>query len=485
MSAIMLQGTGSDVGKSILTAGLCRLFTNRGLTVRPFKPQNMSNNAAATSAGEVGRAQALQAQACRVKPTPDMNPVLLKPQSDTGAQIVVQGKVYGALDAKDFTCRRAPLLGCVMESFERLKAESDIVIIEGAGSPAEINLRRGDIANMGFARAANVPVILIGDIDRGGVIASIVGTKAVLDEDDAALIKGFIINRFRGNIDLFNEGYRAIEERTGWRGLGIVPWLVEARSLPAEDAIPADLCRAEGVKIAVPLMPHIANFDDIDALEAEESVRIVRIAPGQPLPEDAAMVILPGSKSTLSDLAFFREQGWAAGLAAHAGRGGFVLGICGGYQMLGKTIADPLGVEGVPGEAAGLGLLPVKTVLGADKRVTEVEGVSLPDNTPFRGYEIHCGRTEAESGAIPFLRLSTGEFDGVTNPSGRVAGCYVHRLFDDPRMRARLLSAIGAESDGLDQNKRVESALDAIAAALEQRLDIEEILNIARTFSLP
>jgi len=480
MPSIMLQGTGSDVGKSVLVAGLCRLLTDRGMTVLPFKPQNMSNNAAPTvDGGEIGRAQALQAQACRVMPTVDMNPVLLKPQSDTGAQVIVHGQVYGDLRAEDFQTARISLIDFVMQSYERLQAESDIVVIEGAGSPAEINLRTGDIANMGFARPANVPVLLVGDIDRGGVIASIVGTKAILDPDDAALIKGFLINRFRGDLTLFRDGYNAIEEQTGWRGFGVVPWIAAARSLPAEDAIPADLGGAGDITIAIPLLPHIANFDDLDALEAEASVQIVRVPPGRALPGDAQLILLPGSKATIRDLAFFRAQGWDADLAGHLRRGGHVLGLCGGYQMLGKTVADPLGIEGAPNEVEGLGLLPVRTTLNPDKQVTEVCGVSLPDRTPFRGYEIHCGQTELDDSAEPLLRFSDGVLDGAVRRDGRVAGCYVHRLFDDPRQRARWLSMLGAASDGVDQTVRVEEALDAVAATLDACLDIEGILSVA------
>jgi adenosylcobyric acid synthase len=482
MAAVMIQGTGSDVGKSVLTAGLCRLLTDRGLTVRPFKPQNMSNNAAATAdGGEIGRAQALQAQACRTPPTTDMNPVLIKPQSDTTAQIIVHGRVRGVLRAEDFNDARAPLLPQVLESFARLGATSDLVIVEGAGSPAEINLRAGDIANMGFARAAGVPVILAGDIDRGGVIAALVGTQKVLAPADAAMIRGFLINRFRGDLGLFEDGYRSIEALTGWRGLGVVPWLAAARSLPAEDAVPADLAGGSGATVAVPLCPQIANFDDFDALEAEASVRLIRVRPGQPLPAAAQLVILPGSKATIRDLAFFRAQGWDVDLAAHVRRGGRVLGVCGGYQMLGETIGDPLGLEGEPSEVAGLGHLPVRTVLAPEKRVTEVSGASLPDGTPFRGYEIHCGRTERGPGLAPLLRLSDGTTDGALSADGRIAGAYVHRLFDDPAQRALWLSRLGAASDGIDQARRVDRALDEIAAALEAALDVDAILEIAAT----
>jgi adenosylcobyric acid synthase len=332
---------------------------------------------------------------------------------------------------------------------------------------------------MGFARPAGVPVILVGDIDRGGVIASLVGAKMILDPEDAAMIKGFLINRFRGDVSLFRDGYQAIERHTLWRGLGIVPWIAAARSLPEEDAVAADIANSDGVTIAVPLLPHISNHDDFDALEAESSVRIVRVPPGRALPGNAQLVILPGSKTTIGDLAFFRAQGWDVDLTAHLRRGGHVLGLCGGYQMLGKTIADPLGLEGAPGEVAGLGLLPVHTTLTADKRVTEVAGMSLPDRTPFRGYEIHSGRTETESGAAPFLQFSGGDFDGAVSQDGLVTGCYVHRLFDDPQQRARWLAKLGAASDGIDQTLRVEAALDAVAAALAECLDTETILNIA------
>jgi adenosylcobyric acid synthase len=331
---------------------------------------------------------------------------------------------------------------------------------------------------MGFARPAGVPVILVGDIDRGGVIASLVGTKAVLDPEDAAMIKGFLINRFRGDVPLFRDGYRAVETLTGWRGFGIVPWMYAARSLPQEDAIPADI-DGDGVVIAVPLLPGIANFDDLDALEAEASVRVVRVPPGRALPGNARLVLLPGSKATISDLAFFRAQGWDVDLFGHIRRGGQVLGLCGGYQMLGQTIADPLGMEGTPGVVEGLGLLPVHTTLIADKRVTEVDGISLPDRTPFRGYEIHCGRTELEPDAAPFLQFSSGDLDGAVSGDGRVAGCYVHRLFDEPRQRAHRLAMLGAASDGIGQAARVEAALDAIAATLADCLDIDGILEAA------
>ena len=481
MNSIMLQGTGSDVGKSILVAGICRAFCNRGLTVRPFKAQNMSNNAAPTfDGGEIGRAQALQALACRTKPVTDMNPVLLKPQSDCESQVIVNGKVYGTLQASNFLKDRGPLLEMALESYRRLASECDIVVAEGGGSPAEINLRSGDIVNMGFARAADMPVILVGDINRGGVIASLVGTKVVLDPEDAAMIKGFLVNLFRGDASLFDEGAKAVADMTGWRNLGVVPWLPAARNLPAEDAIRKDESSQKGVVIAIPVLPHIANFDDFDALAAEESVNLVYVYPGQPIPAQAKLVILPGSKTTISDLEFFRRQEWDVDLKAHLRRGGYVLGICGGYQMLGKTIADPMGIEGEKREVRGLGLLPIHTVLDDDKRVTDVSGISLEDGIPFQGYEIHCGKTQLEETAVPLLRLEGGEMDGALGPDGHVAGCYIHRLFDHPKQRARWLRLLQASSDGIEQSQRIEDALNQVAEELEKCLDLDAVLEIAK-----
>lgn len=480
MAALMLQGTGSDVGKSVLVAGLARLFANRGLKVMPFKPQNMSNNAAVTcDGGEIGRAQAVQALAARAAPHSDMNPVLIKPQSDRTAQIVIQGKVQGTRSAGGYQAEKARWLEAVLESYHRLAAQADLVLVEGAGSPAEVNLRRGDIANMGFARAANVPVVLVGDIDRGGVIAAIAGTRAVLEAEDAAMIHGFIINRFRGDPALFTDGYRMTEAFSGWRGLGVVPWIDAARRLPAEDAVVLDArAGATGeVVIAVPMLSRIANFDDFDALAAEPAVRLVMVRPGEPLPAAASLVILPGTKATIADLAFLRAQGWDVDLAAHIRRGGQVLGICGGYQMLGTRIADPGGVEGAPGEVAGLGHLPVTTQLAPHKRLAEVRGVSLAEGAAFRGYEIHCGVTQGA--APPLLRLEDGSSDGVVSACGRIAGCYIHGLFDDPAQRAAWLARLGAASDGVDQAQRVDAALDELASALERHLDISGLMRIA------
>ncbi|MFM2350125.1 MAG: hypothetical protein RIR04_1091, partial [Pseudomonadota bacterium] len=350
MKAVMIQGAGSNVGKSLLVAGLCRAAKLRGLSVAPFKPQNMSNNAAVTAdGGEIGRAQALQALACGLEPITDMNPVLLKPESETGSQVVVQGKRIATVKARDYAALKPSLMAPVLQSFHRLKAQHDLVIVEGAGSPAEVNLRSGDIANMGFACAADVPVVLVGDIDRGGVIAQIVGTQAVLNPADNAQIAGFIINKFRGDPTLFDDGYRLISARTGWQGLGVVPFFPDASKLPAEDALDLPTGSTNGAfHIAVLVFSRIANFDDLDPLAQEPNIRLSMVKAGQPVPA-CDLIILPGSKSTRADLAYLRAQGWDIDLSAHVRRGGHVLGICGGYQMLGTSIADPNGIEGLAG----------------------------------------------------------------------------------------------------------------------------------------
>ncbi|MFJ5368848.1 cobyric acid synthase, partial [Bosea sp. CER48] len=440
--AIMILGTGSNVGKSLLVAGLCRLFANRGLRVRPFKPQNMSNNAAATAGGEIGRAQALQARAARVDPHPDMNPVLLKPEGEQGSQIILQGRVAGRLTSRDFA-RRGDFLPRVLESFERLGREADLVIVEGAGSPAETNLRARDIANLGFARAADVPAVLIGDIDRGGVIASLVGTHAVLDPADRAMIRAFAINRFRGDVGLFGPGLATIAAATGWPSLGVVPWFASASRLPAEDGLDIRSGRRPGarLRIAVPVLPGIANFDDLDPLKLEENVDLEMIGPGRPLPGDADLVILPGSKTTLRDLAALRHEGWDIDILAHRRRGGHVLGLCGGYQMLGRVVRDPLGLEGPAGEAPGLGLLDVETSLDADKTVREVDFSDSAGAARGRAYEIHLGRTAGgDTARAPFHVGDRAE--GAASPDGRVVGSYLHGAFASDAVRSRWLARI-------------------------------------------
>ncbi|MET3525856.1 cobyric acid synthase [Phenylobacterium koreense] len=482
MAALMIQGCGSDVGKSVLVAGLCRLFANRGLTVRPFKPQNMSNNAAVTAdGGEIGRAQALQAMACRTPPTVDMNPVLLKPQSDVGAQLVIRGEMAGTWKARAYQERKAALLDVVLESYRRLEAQSDLVIVEGAGSPAETNLRAGDIANMGFARAANVPVVLVGDIDRGHVIAALVGAHAVLDPEDRAMVAGFLINKFRGDPSLFADGRAEIVRRTGWPDLGMAPWLAAAARLPAEDAVVLE--RGGGtarrrVKIIAPMFSRIANFDDFDPLKAEPEVEFGFVPPGSPLPGDADLVILPGTKATIADLAFLRAQGWDIDLAAHVRRGGRVLGVCGGFQMLGRTIADPEGVEGAPGSVEGLGLLEMSTVLTGEKTLRPTAG-RLVRGGAFAGYEIHVGRSQGPAFSRPLLIREDGAGEGAISADGRIAGAYVHGLFDRGEARAAILAELGAASVGGEQTDRVDRALDEIAEVLDKHFDLDRIVAIA------
>jgi len=479
----MFQGTGSDVGKSLIVAGLARALTLRGLRVRPFKPQNMSNNAAVTAdGGEIGRAQALQARAARTPPSVHMNPVLLKPQSEIGAQIVVQGRVYGSAKAAAYQHMKHDLLPYVLDSFEKLRREADIVIVEGAGSAAEVNLRANDIANMGFASAADVPVVLIGDIDRGGVIASIVGTKAVLASDDAALVRGFIVNKFRGDATLFSAGMERIAQATGWEALGLVPFFAAARSLPAEDALALEHTRPRKskarVRIAVPVLPHVANFDDLDPLDAEPEVDVIRVRPGTALPGDADLIVLPGSKATIADLAALRAAGFDIDIAAHRRRGGTVLGLCGGYQMLGRSIADPEGIEGPPAKVEGLGLVDVATTLSGEKRLEPVRGVSN-DGAPFTGYEMHMGITEGPDRARPFARLADGSAEGAVSADGRIIGTYVHGLFADDGQRAAWLSRFGGTAT-IAYDSLVENTLDALAAHLAAHLDLDRLLKLAK-----
>ena len=501
--ALMLQGTGSDVGKSLLVAGLARAFTRQGLRVRPFKPQNMSNNAAvAADGGEIGRAQALQARACFLPPSRDMNPVLLKPQSDGMAQLVLGGEVHGTVSARQYRELAPSLLPTVLAAFDRLAATADLVLVEGAGSPAEINLREGDIANMGFAEAVDVPVALIGDIERGGVIAQLVGTHALLAPGERARLAGYIVNKFRGDPRLFEGGIAAIGARTGLGCFGVVPYFAAAASLPAEDSMalaphppaarvpPSSRTRGEGrdegrgapgiLRIAVPLMPRIANFDDLDPLAAEPAVELIMVRPGRPLPRDAALVILPGSKATLADLAFLRHEGWDIDLLAYRRQGGHIIGLCGGYQMLGRHIADPEGCEGMPGGAAGLALLDVDTVLGGDKRLAAMAGVEFASGSPVRGYEMHLGTTSGPGLARPMLDLGE-RHDGAVSADGRVAGCYLHGLFASDPFRQALLARLGAAGGTIAYDAMIESVLDGLADHLARHLDLAALLAAARS----
>jgi len=486
--AFMVQGTGSDVGKTVLVAGLCRAARDRGLGVRPFKPQNMSNNAAVadlddgSGGGEIGRGQWLQALASGVRPTVHMNPVLLKPQTDIGAQVIVRGRMTGEARARDYQALKPRLMDAVLDSWRKVGEGADLVIVEGAGSPAEINLRANDIANMGFATRANVPVVLVGDIDRGGVIASLVGTHRILSDEDRAMVAGTIVNKFRGDVSLFDDGIAAIEKFTGWRSFGVVPWLKAAARLPAEDSVALEqqvAGEARALKVAVPMLPRIANFDDLDPLKAEPSVEVVFVPPGKPLPADAGLVVVPGSKSTVADLLAFRANGWDRDLATHRRRGGPVVGICGGFQMLGRVVRDPDGIEGNIPEVEGLGLLDVETVMAPEKTVRAVAARSPLFDLPLEGYEIHLGRTTGPDCARPSAVIGNAP-DGAVSPDGKVVGTYLHGFFGADAFRKKFLESLGVRGATADYRGDVEAALDEIAAELERHLDCDALFGLAR-----
>lgn len=481
--AIMIQGAGSNVGKSMLVAGIARALVKRGLKVAPFKPQNMSNNAAVTvDGGEIGRAQALQALAAGLDPVVDMNPVLLKPETDIGASVIVQGKRVATIKARDYGKMKATLMPAVMESFQRLAENVDIIVIEGAGSPAEVNLRAGDIANMGFAEAADVPVILIGDIDRGGVIAQLVGTHTVLPPEDCNRIVGFGVNKFRGDTSLFHDGMDFIHDRTGWAPLGIIPWFADAWKLPAEDVMDVASRPGGPIKIVVPRLPRIANFDDLDPLSAEPDVSVEIIEAGRPLPLDADLILIPGSKSTIADLAHFRAQGWDIDLLAHIRRGGRVVGICGGYQMLGRKIIDAEGIEGTPCEVDGLGLLDVTTEMKPFKRLALTSGTHIASGEALSGYEIHIGVTDGPDRSRPWLQIDQRD-EGAESADGKVRGCYIHGLFAADGFRRTMLAELGAPASKVNYSQGVEDALDALAAHMEAHFDIDRLLELAGEIS--
>jgi adenosylcobyric acid synthase len=411
-----------------------------------------------------------------------MNPVLLKPQGDRSSQVIVQGKVAATVDARAYLAFKRQLMPCVLESFARVCDGADLVLVEGAGSPAEINLRDGDIANRGFAAAADVPVILVGDIDRGGVIASLVGTVTVLEPDEHRRLAGFVVNKLRGDPSLFADGMTAIARATGLPALGLVPWFAQALHLPAEDSL--DLAQRHrgggaGVVIAVPRLPHIANFDDLDPLAAEPGVSLALAPPGRPLPADAALILLPGSKATRADLAALRAEGWDIDILAHVRRGGRVLGLCGGYQMLGRRVIDPDGLEGTPGESAGLGLLDVETVLAPAKTLALREGRDSTTGHRVAGYEIHLGRTLGPDCARPMLEIA-GRSDGAISANGRVAGCYLHGLFASDAFRRAFIAQLGAAPSDLAHAAALERTLDALADHVAAAVDLDRVLAIAR-----
>jgi adenosylcobyric acid synthase len=489
----MVQGTGSDVGKSLLVTGLCRAYAKRGLAVRPFKPQNMSNNAAvaddgAGGTGEIGRAQALQAQAAGVPASVHMNPVLLKPTSEVGSQVVVQGRARRNARARDYHALKPSLMASVLESFAIVRAEADLVLIEGAGSPSEANLREGDIANMGFAQAAQIPVIVVGDIARGGVIANLVGTHALMSAAERALTRGYVINKFRGDAKLFAGAVEMIRDRTGFECFGIVPHFPAARRLPSEDAMALDGARAEPeggadapFRIAVPRFSRIANFDDLDPFSVEAGVHVRIVDGGEPLPADADVIVLPGSKSTRADLALLRAEGWDLDVAQHLRRGGAVVGLCGGYQMLGRRIADPDGIEGAPGESEGLGLLDMETVISETKALHRVRGTEGVSGAGVRGYEMHMGVTEGPALARPWFALDDGRPEGSLSANGLVMGSYLHGLFAADSFRHAFLGRFGAgPRKAAAYAAGVEDTLDALADHLEASLDLDRLYAAAQ-----
>jgi adenosylcobyric acid synthase len=483
--AIMLFGTGSDVGKSLIAAGLCRHFANQGLRVAPFKPQNMSNNAAVTvDGGEIGRAQALQARAARIEPTVHLNPVLLKPESGGGAQVIVRGRRRTTCSAREYFSNRRDYLHDILASFAEVSRAADLVVVEGAGSPAEINLRNGDLANLGFAEAANIDGILIGDIHRGGVIASVAGTFWVIGEPDRQRIRAFIINNFHGDPQLFAEGRIDAERLCERPCLGVVPHFPEATRLPAEDSVALarpGISAGGRFRIAVPQLPRIANFDDLDPLRLEPDVAVEIIPGGKPLPL-CDLIIIPGSKSTIADLAVMRDEGWDIDILAHARRGGFVLGLCGGYQMLGTTIDDPAGIEGPPGSAKGLGLLDVHTVLQGDKTLSRVSGLHTETGSAITGYEIHLGKTTGEDCSRPFSSIGNRK-DGAVSRSGRIMGTYLHGCFNGDAFRGAFLASCGATAGKLSFDHLIDRTLDELADHLARHIDLDRLLSLSRPVS--
>ncbi|QFU75640.1 cobyric acid synthase [Halioglobus maricola] len=472
-TALMIQGTTSDAGKSVMVAGLCRCLLRRGVSVAPFKPQNMALNSAVTPGqGEIGRAQALQAQAAGIAPHVDMNPVLLKPSSDKRAQVILQGQAVQHMEATEFHDYKRVAMDTVLDSWGRLKKSYEALLVEGAGSPAEINLREGDIANMGFAEAANCPVVIVADIDRGGVFAHLVGTLELLSPSEQDLVQGFIINRFRGDIALLESGLTWLEQRTGKPVMGVVPYLQNLQ-LDAEDAITTEQsCDTETpLRIVVPVLPRISNHTDFDPLRSHPRVDLHYVGAGSP-PPPADLVILPGSKSVRADLEWLRQNGWDDYLLTHLRYGGKVLGICGGMQMLGDQIDDPNGIEGTAGSSKGLGLLPLSTTLEPGKTLRQVSGL-INGEGRFEGYEIHSGQTEVETGTKPFVTFDDGRKDGAVSADNRVAGTYTHGIMDRGESCAAVLrwaGLKGAEAEDRDQLR--EREIDRLADALEQSLDL-------------
>ena len=469
---LMVQGTTSDAGKSTVVAALCRLLHRQGVKVAPFKPQNMALNSAVTSdGGEIGRAQALQAQAAGIAPHTDMNPVLLKPSSDTGAQVIVHGKVRADMNARDYHRYKTSAMAAVLESYERLRAQYEVVLVEGAGSPAEINLRARDIANMGFAEAVDCPVVLVADIDRGGVFAHLTGTLACLSESEQARVVGFVINRFRGDISLLQPGLDWLEQRTGKPVLAVLPYL-HGLHLDAEDAVASSQSAKGTFRVVVPVLPRISNHTDFDALRAHPEVDLQFIGPGRPIPP-ADLIILPGSKNTCNDLAWLRQQGWPDAIRKHLRYGGKVIGICGGFQMLGASVDDPHGVEGAPGSMEGLGLLDMATELTQKKQLLQVSGHCEfgAGRVPVSGYEIHMGVSAGTALQRPAFHVE-GRPEGARSADDQILGSYLHGMFDTPQAFAALLEWAGLSgAAAVDLNQLREESLERVADATQPLLD--------------
>ncbi len=478
-NALMVQGTTSDAGKSTLVAALCRILKRRGVRVAPFKPQNMALNSAVTvDGGEIGRAQALQALACGLAPHTDFNPVLLKPTTDKKAQVIIHGKVATDLDAKAYHAYKPRAMGAVLESWARLTAQYDCVLVEGAGSPAEINLRARDIANMGFAEAVDCPVIIVADIDRGGVFAHLVGTLELLSASEQARVVGFVINRFRGDIALLEPGLAWLEQRTGKPVLGVLPYL-HGLMLDAEDAIATstvDGKQAAKIRVVAPAYPRTSNHNDLDPLRLHPQVDFRWIAPGEALPP-ADLIVLPGSKAVRADLDWLRAQGHDQTIARHLRYGGKVIGLCGGYQMLGRSIADPLGLEGQPGTAPGLGFLAVDTTLEAEKQLRNVSGHLLLEGRPaMAGYEIHLGVTVGDGLTRAAVQLADGRSDGAVSADEQVLGTYCHGVFDHPDALTALLRWAGAgEVERVNFAARREADLERLADSVEAAFDWQKL----------
>lgn len=472
---IMIQGTTSDAGKSVLVTGLCRVLVRRGLSVAPFKPQNMALNSMVTNdGGEIGRAQAVQAQACRLEPCIDMNPVLLKPNSDTGAQVIVHGLVDSTLAAMAYHQRKPALMQAVLESYYRLQGKYDYIVVEGAGSPAEINLRDRDIANMGFAEAVDCPVIIIADIDKGGVFAHLVGTLDLLSETERNRVSGFVINKFRGDIELLSPGLQWLQEKTEKPVLGVLPYL-QGFHLEAEDAIAIEKLtdiREKHINVIVPVLPRISNHTDFDPLRLHPQVDFQFVGPGAEIPA-ADLIILPGTKNVRADLHWLEDNNWFPAIHKHLRYGGKLLGICAGYQMLGTAISDPEGIEGQPGISEGLGFFKMQTVLKAHKQLHRVSGRLATDNVPVSGYEIHAGETTGEALQRPALILA-GKEDGAISEDNQIMGCYLHGLFDESEACTALLKWAGLEDvETVDYQGLREREIDRLADMIEMNMDIE------------